>query len=208
MTKSGQTKSTFAGCEVISLPIVSLRPYLKNPRKNDSAVDAVANSIREFGFRQPIVVDTNMVVIVGHTRLKAAKKLGMDEVPVIIADMTEEQARAYRLVDNKTNELSEWDMEALRLEIDGLEADLAAFGFDLEADLKQFDVNGIEAPELPDGDRAPFRQVTFTLHDDQYGRLEEAMHLAKKQGGGTSSINENSNGNALAFICEVFLGRG
>ncbi|MEX0653994.1 MAG: ParB N-terminal domain-containing protein, partial [Phycisphaeraceae bacterium] len=83
--------------------IERLRPYEQNPRQNDAAVDAVAQSLKEFGFRQPIVVDTDGVIVVGHTRYKAAKKLGIEKVPVHVArDLTPEQARAYRIADNKS----------------------------------------------------------------------------------------------------------
>ena len=93
-------------------------PYENNPRNNDEAVDKVAESIREFGFQQPIVIDKDGVVIVGHTRLKAAKKLGLETVPVVMADnLTDEQAKAYRLADNKTNEFAEWDIDALDIEL-------------------------------------------------------------------------------------------
>ena len=112
-------------------PIKKVKPYDRNPRRNDNAVDAVAASIREFGFRQPIVVDRDGVIIVGHTRLKAAKKLGMKEVPVLVADdLTEEQVKAYRLADNKTADLSEWDEELLGSELFDLsDFDMAQFGF-------------------------------------------------------------------------------
>lgn len=106
-----------------------LRPYEKNPRINGDAVDAVAASIREFGFRQPIVVDENGVIICGHTRWKAAKKLGLEKVPVHVAkDLTPAQVKAYRLADNQTASLAEWDFELLPIEL----ADLQAADFDLE----------------------------------------------------------------------------
>ena len=111
----------------------TLIPYANNPRINDDAVNMVANSIKEFGFQQPIVVDKNMVVIVGHTRLKAAKKLKLKVVPVQVADLTDEQARAYRLADNKVGEYAEWDEGKLDLELDGIfDFDMSEFGFDLE----------------------------------------------------------------------------
>ena len=117
-------------------PIDSIKPYGKNPRKNDAAVDGVAESIRRFGFRQPIVVDAEGVIVVGHTRWKAARKLGLSEVPVHVADgLTDDEARAYRLVDNRTAELAEWDPDLLRGELDALEADVGAFGFDVVSDL-------------------------------------------------------------------------
>src|SRR5262249_12487468 len=96
-------------------PIASIHPYDKNPRVNDGAVDAVGASIREFGFRQPIVVDEESVIIVGHTRYKAALKLGLEMVPVHVASgLTPAQAKAYRLADNQTATLSQWDDDRLR----------------------------------------------------------------------------------------------
>lgn len=112
----------------------SLIPYANNPRLNDNAVDAVAASIKEFGFKVPIVVDGENVIINGHTRLKAAHKLGLEQVPVIVADdLTPEQVKAFRLADNKTGELAQWDMAKLGIELDGIEdIDMTDFGFDFE----------------------------------------------------------------------------
>ena len=119
--------------EIEWMPIGSVKPYDRNPRRNDAAVDAVANSITEFGFKNPIIVDRDLVIIAGHTRLKAAKKLGLKEVPVVIAsDLSEEQARAFRLADNKTAELAEWDDDLLQEELDALmdDFDMEDFGFE------------------------------------------------------------------------------
>jgi DNA modification methylase len=114
--------------------IDDIRPYERNPRINDQAVDAVAASLAEFGFRQPIVVDADGVIIAGHTRWKAAKKLGLAKVPVHVAtDLTPEQVRAYRIADNKSGELAEWDLEILPIEL----AELREGGFDM--DLLAFD---------------------------------------------------------------------
>ena len=116
--------------------IDSIRPYDKNPRINDAAVDAVAASLKEFGFRQPIVVDADGVIICGHTRWKAAHKLGLAKVPVHVAqDLSPEQVKAYRIADNKTAELAEWDMDLLPIELKDLQAanfDLSMLGFDEE----------------------------------------------------------------------------
>lgn len=118
--------------EIIIKGIDEIRPYENNPRVNDGAVGAVAESIREFGFQQPIVVDRDGVIIAGHTRYKAAQKLGLTEVPVVVAgNLTDEQVRAYRLADNKTGELAEWDFSALEEELAGIgELDMSLFGFE------------------------------------------------------------------------------
>ena len=115
-------------------------PYKRNPRKNDDAIEKVAASIKEFGFKQPIVVDKHSVIIVGHTRLLAALRLGMKEVPVIVAsDLSPAQVKAYRLADNRVHEEAEWDEELLALEL----GDLSKLGFNLEA--TGFDADEINA---------------------------------------------------------------
>lgn len=129
-----------AGMRVSYVPISDVRPYEDNPRRNDEAVQAVAASIREFGWRQPIVVDADGTIIAGHTRYKAALALGMTDVPVVVAsDLTPEQVAAYRLADNRTGELAEWDMDLLAQELDGLSAvDMSAFGFDEDISSMEF----------------------------------------------------------------------
>ena len=118
---------------IIEKKLKDIKPYEKNPRKNDNAIDAVASSISQFGFKNPIVIDGNNVIICGHTRYKAAKKLGLDSVPCVVAsDLTEEQIKAYRLADNKVSELAEWDIDLLGEELDGIfDIDMSDFGFDL-----------------------------------------------------------------------------
>ena len=104
------------------IDIEKLIPYINNPRINDNAVDVVAASIKEFGFKNPIIIDKENVIIAGHTRLKAAKKLELKEVPVIrVEDLTENQIKAFRIADNRTSEFAEWDMELLKLELEELE---------------------------------------------------------------------------------------
>ena len=122
--------------QIIDKKIGEIKPYEKNPRKNDNAVDAVASSISQFGFKNPIVIDGNNVIICGHTRYKAAKKLGLDVVPCVVADdLTDEQIKAYRLADNKVSELAEWDIDLLGEELDGIfDIDMSDFGFDLSED--------------------------------------------------------------------------
>ena len=122
--------------QIFEKKISEITPYEKNPRKNDDAVKYVAESIRQFGFKQPIVVDCEGVIVAGHTRLKAAKKLKLKTVPCVIADdLTEEQIKAYRLADNKVSEAAIWDDDLLKIELDGIaEIDMSDFGFELDLD--------------------------------------------------------------------------
>ena len=139
--------------DVKLVSIDDIKPYEGNPRLNDQAVDAVAASLREFGFRQPIVVDEAGVIIVGHTRWKAAKKLGLAKVPVHVAkDLSPEQAKAYRLADNQTNTLAEWNYELLPIELKDLQAadfNLELLGFDADSLAKMLD------PGVKDGQCDP-----------------------------------------------------
>ena len=147
--------------KIESWPIERVKPYDNNPRVNDGAVDAVASSIREFGFRQAIVVDPDGVIICGHTRYKAAQKLGLEKVPVHVAkDLTPDQIKAYRIADNKTAELSEWNFDLLPIELSqlgeaGFDLDLLGFGKDELAELLNPGVlegqtDPDEVPEPPD----------------------------------------------------------
>ena len=131
-----------------------IKPYDKNPRDNDGAVEAVARSIREYGFRQPIVVDADGVIIVGHTRWKAAQKLGLEEVPVhVVTDLTPPQIKAYRIADNKVAELASWDMDLLPIELSelrGMDVDLESLGFSTEELEKMLGASGTEGMTDPD----------------------------------------------------------
>ena len=146
--KNGSNFERKAARSIVMLPVSEVRPYEKNPRKNAEAVKYVRASIEKFGFKQPIVIDSNRVIISGHTRLEAAKSLGMDEVPCIVADdLTEAQAKALRLADNKVAEFSEWEMNLLGGELGELaeisDIDMGDFGFDLT----EFDNIGMDAEE-------------------------------------------------------------
>ena len=180
--------------EVLQVPIREITQYENNPRNNDSAVDAVAASIRQFGWQQPIVVDKDGVIIAGHTRYKAAKKLKLKEVPVVVADkLTEEQIKAYRLADNKSGELAEWDFAALEEELAAIsEIDMSAFGFDARISPEDFD----DSFSLPDGEKPEIVQMTFTLHEKQKELIEYAMELVGPEISETFG-NTNKNGNAL-----------
>lgn len=121
--------------QIIQRDIADLIPYPKNPRKNDRAVTKVASSIREFGFKVPVVIDKDGVIVAGHTRVKAAEQLGIKEIPCIVADdLTEEQIKAFRLADNKTAEFADWDFEILAEELADInDIDMSEFGFDIDA---------------------------------------------------------------------------
>lgn len=122
--------------EVIYKNIDELIPYENNPRKNDNAVEYVKNSIKDFGFKVPVVIDKDNIVVAGHTRLKAAKEINLDRIPCIVADdLTEEQIKAFRLADNKVSEFSEWDFDLLNKELDELKE------FNLDSELYGFFVN-------------------------------------------------------------------
>ena len=115
---------------IVEIPVDQLKPYKKNARFNENAVPKVAESIKQFGFKVPIIVDKNMVIICGHTRIEGAKLLGMTKVPCIIADdLTPKQVKAFRLVDNRTSEFASWNYDLLQSELETLDIDLSDFEF-------------------------------------------------------------------------------
>ena len=141
--------------QVIEKELSWLKPYANNPRDNESAVEPVANSIKEFGFKVPIVATSDGEIINGHTRFKASKLLGLEKVPVIIADdLTDEQIKAFRLADNKTGEIADWN-ESLLIkeleELDDLDYDMGQFGFELDLDDADEDGDGSDdMGDIPD----------------------------------------------------------
>ena len=143
--------------QIINMKITDIYPYEKNPRLNDNAVEAVANSIKGFGFRVPIVIDRDNVIVTGHTRFRSAKLLGLTEVPCIIVDnLTPEQIKAYRIADNKTAEIAEWNFELLPLELRELQDadfDLSLLGFDTD-ELDRL-LNGSPEDVIADGETDP-----------------------------------------------------
>lgn len=154
--------------------IEELIPYEKNPRKNLN-VDKVAISIKEFGFQQPIVVDKKMVIIAGHTRWEACKKLGLKKVPVLIADLDPIKAKAYRIADNKTNEGSQWDMNLLNLEFTDLldiNYNLENLGFD-EKELEQIIVDKESFEPTSTDDQGAIDKDTKVICKDCGKRLYE-----------------------------------
>lgn len=143
--------------QVEYLKIDDITPYENNPRHNDEAVDYVANSINEFGFKIPIVIDENNIIIAGHTRLKASKKLGLEKVPCIRAtDLTEEQVKAFRVADNKVGEVATWDLDKLSVELEDIDMDMTDFGFsEIEIGDLELDNSVIVDDTLPEPPKEP-----------------------------------------------------
>jgi ParB family chromosome partitioning protein len=196
------------------LAIGALTPYARNSRTHSpEQVAQVAASIREFGFTNPVLIDADGGIIAGHGRVMAAQSLGMASVPCIrLAHLSAAQKRAYIIADNKLAMNAGWDDELLRIELE----ELGDIGFDL--DLTGFEKSELDEilwanhsqeleamPTLPTGEKSPFQQVTFTLHDSQADELQRALKAARSMGPFIDMPNENGNGNALARICEIFL---
>jgi ParB-like chromosome segregation protein Spo0J len=187
-----------------------------NARKHDDRnIEAIVGSLRRFGQQKPIVVDVSGVVRAGNGTLEAARRLGWKDIDCVETQLKGSDAIAYAIADNRTAELADWDDDVLAAQLNGLLADdpdlLNAAGFSEEELMKmldQFNAEEIDPPGLAEGDREPFRQMTFTVHDSQFEVIEAALKAAKAQGGGESVVNENSNGNALAFICNAYTSKG
>ena len=179
---------------ILQLPLKKVKPYGRNPRKNDNAVAPVAESIKQYGFLVPLVISAEHEIITGHTRYKAAQMLGLKTVPCVIADeLTEEQVKAFRLVDNKVGEIAEWDVELLPLELADIAADMSAFGFEViteEAFGDSFTLN--------DGEKKPYQQISLTVHDKQAELLHAAIaEVYAKEEVAETFGNENKNGNGI-----------
>lgn len=198
--------------KIESIPVDQLIPYAGNARKHDDKnVSDIAGSIAEYGFNDPIAInEKDNVIIEGHGRLLAAKKLGMKEVPVIkLGHMTEAQLKAYTLVHNRMAEKSEWNLDILSLELSRLEeldVDIEVIGF-ADQDIKdlkiEMDVDDSEA-ELPDdlGSEPRYKQMTFTV-DNEYVEVVEAGLKAAKENYKTE--DGNSNGDALYEVCKRYI---
>jgi len=188
-----------------------LVPYARNSRTHsDEQVQQIMGSIKEFGFTNPILIDADGVIIAGHGRTMAAQRLGMKEVPCLrLSYLTDAQKKAYVIADNKLALNAGWDVEMLRIEINELtevdfNLELTGFGLDEISEIVFDDDAEAELPDLADGDRDPFQQMTFTLHDNQAEQVKAAMEKAKAMGAFVDTGNENGNGNALARVCEMF----
>ena len=166
----------YTDMQIIKKNVNELVPYENNPRHNDDAVEYVANSIEQFGFKVPIIIDKDNVIVAGHTRLKAAKKLGMEYVPCILADdLSEEQVRAFRLADNKVGEFSTWDNDLLQIELDDLlDIDMEKLGFEV----KEVDDDNL----INDNDELPTTKFDYVLKINDlkvYMTEEESDEITK-----------------------------
>lgn len=188
--------------------IGALMPYARNARTHsDSQVGQIADSIRQWGFTVPVLIDEAGTIIAGHGRVMAAAKLGLADIPTVVArGWTDEQKRAYTIADNKLTENGGWDLSVLAAELGDIGADLRPLvGFSPD-ELRDLSIGVPEAdfPDIPDAERGDFRALTFTLHKDQAELVGEAIRAAKAQGA-FDGPNPNANGNALARICESYL---
>jgi ParB-like chromosome segregation protein Spo0J len=196
--------------QIILQPVEALIPYARNSRTHsDEQVAQIAASIREFGFTNPVLVDDEGGIVAGHGRVMAARQIGMTAVPTInVGWLSERQRRAYVIADNQLAMNAGWDSMALSAELSDLQDigfDMGLLGFDAEALAGLLgSTREAELPALKNGDRQPFQQMTFTVHDDQKAQIDAALAAAKRLGP-FDSENENSNGNALARICETFI---
>ena len=191
--------------KVKDVPIAEIRPYENNPRHNEEAVEYVANSIREFGFKQPIVCDADGTIIAGHTRYKAARKLGLEVVPVLYAtDLTPEQVNAYRLADNKVGELAEWDIDKLGIELDSIAyIDMEQFGFfDDDDDDDQDDVKPdvLFATEL---DEIKEYIVIRIDRDIDWDQAQTVFDLQRKKRWDTCKSGGGAGGDAICRVVHI-----
>ena len=172
--------------EIIMKRLDELKPYEKNPRKNDAAVPKVMESIKKFGFKVPLVISSDGVIITGHTRFKAAKKLEYETVPCIIADdLNEKQIKAFRLADNKVSEFSVWDYDLLSEELKDIETDfdIGDFGFNLDVqEMQEYDDSPKDEKEHEEKERgyAIVYEIAFNNEDEQKEWYEFLNTLKRK----------------------------
>ena len=182
--------------QIIQKKLADIVPYANNTKKHDETqIKNVAESIKKYGWVQPIVIDNDGTIVIGHCRALAAEKLGMEEVPcVVVSDLTEEEINALRIVDNKTNE-SPWDFDLLSAELP--EIDLSDFEFDFEFGGEDYSPDDFgEEFGLADGEKPEICQMTFTLHTRQKELIERAIQQVKENISETFG-NTNANGNGL-----------
>lgn len=182
--------------QIIQKKLADIVPYANNTKKHDETqIKNVAESIKKYGWVQPIVIDNDGTIVIGHCRALAAERLGMEEVPcVVVSDLTEEEINALRIVDNKTNE-SPWDFDLLSAELP--EIDLSDFEFDFDFGGEDYSPDDFgEDFSLADGEKPEICQMTFTLHARQKELIEHAIQQVKENVSETFG-NTNANGNGL-----------
>lgn len=177
-----------ATIKIQELNIDDIKPYKNNPRKNDEAAISVSESIKAFGFKNPIIVDGNNVVICGHTRLKAAKQLGLKKVPCVVAsDLTPEQVKAYRLADNRTAEIADWDFDKLTVELKNIATiDMSDFGFSKfeinmseDSEPMEFDSNVINEFSKDEDAQLQRCRVIITYDYEDVDKIAELLGIPK-----------------------------
>ncbi len=194
------------GLKIEALPIDTLIPDPTNARKHsDENLQAIAQSLKQFGQRKPIVITADDIVVAGNGTMQAAKGLGWDVIDTVRvpADWSTAKVKAFALADNRVAELAEWDADVLMAQAGELTADgfqLEDFGF-TDVDLGVFDVQEVQPPELDSGDKGDVEQITFQLHTEQADLVRQAIASARSNEDIDSELNSNSNGNAIAFIC-------
>jgi hypothetical protein len=191
--------------QIETVKLTALKPDPNNARRhNDKNLEAIAGSLKQFGQRKPIVINSDNSVLAGNGTLSAALQLGWKEIVAVRVpgDWSREQQMAYALADNRSAELAEWNQEKLDeqvFELQAAEFDLAIFGFDTPEGLDEF-------PTLPDAQDFQLEQMTFILHKSQADTIRASLAAAKSLGDYGDTGNTNSNGNAIARVAELFLG--
>jgi len=197
--------------ELIKKKVSELIPYINNSRiHSEEQITQLISSIKEFGFTNPILIDNDNSIIAGHGRLLAVKKLGYDEVPcIIISGLSKIQIKALIIADNQLALNGSWDLDRLSLEIDGLKEDnfnldILAFNTDFLKDIQETIIPLADLPEIKEGDKKPFQQMTFIIHDSQINFINLALEKVKKNFDLNNEYNQNINGNAITEICKNF----
>ena len=193
------------------IKIAEIIPYINNQKKHPTdQVEKIMSSIKEFGIVNPLIIDKENVLIAGHGRYEALKRLNYDEVAVIRAEhLTPAQVKAYRIADNRLAEFGEWDEDLLKLEFIELEEmgfNYLKLDFDFKLDIPTIDEVEEIDPDLPSGDREQIQSMSFVVSDEQHEIIEKAIKEAKEfSPDDPMGINKNKNGNALFYVCEFFL---
>jgi ParB-like chromosome segregation protein Spo0J len=197
--------------ELIKKKVFELIPYINNSRTHsEEQITQIASSIKEFGFTNPILIDKDNSIIAGHGRLQAVKRLGFEEVPcIVISGLTKTQIKALIIADNQLALNASWDIDKLSLEIDNLKEDnfnldILGFNNDFLKDMQEEIIQLSDLPEIKEGDKEPFQQMTFIIHDSQMKFINSALEKVKNNFNLKNEYNQNINGNALTEICKNF----